>query len=75
MKPHEVRVDAPQVAVDGDGGDVPLPEFHDALPDGFLGFKRTVKRLEGTAVPNDRFGADGLEVLPLPDEILCHWVS
>lgn len=72
MKPPEVGVDATEVAVDGDGRDVPLPEFYDALPDGFLGFERTFKRLEGTAVPNNCFGADGLEILPFPDEILRH---
>jgi hypothetical protein len=49
MEPHEIRVDAPQVAVDGDRGDVPLPEFHNPLPDGFLGFERAFKGLKRTA--------------------------
>jgi hypothetical protein len=50
VKPPEVSVDATEVAVNGDGRDLPLPQFHDALLDGLLGIKRAFKGSERTAV-------------------------
>jgi len=59
MEPHEIRVDAPCVAVDGNGGDFPLPSS--TMRCLTASFKRTVERC---------FGADGFDLLPFPDEIM-----
>jgi hypothetical protein len=72
MQPHEVGIDATEVAVDGDGGNIALPQLHNALPNLFLAFNCTFEGPKATLVPNGRSRRDAEQVPSFLDELFRH---